>query len=575
MVNTLFLPELREMLAEHNERELVEFCTALHPARTAEFVEGLTAEEAWKVIQYAEPPLRAEIFNYFELDRQIDILMHEDEKLVAGLLVHIPADDAVDLLQELPENRAEDLLALMPPQSRRDIRRLQNFPEGTAGSVMTTEAACLDERLTVREALEALSREAESLETVYYIYVVDETNHLRGVVSTRKLVSSIAKQDKLLSDLMETDLVIVHALDSQEEAVQKVAHYNLLAIPVLDDRGHMLGIITHDDVIDVVREVATEDAQRIAAVQPLRDGYLRMPLLTLSYKRLIWLIILFFAELITAFVLSYYDVEFEKYIWLVWFIPLIISSGGNSGSQSATLIITALATDDVSLKDWSKIIRRELASGLVLGSFLAIIGLGCALLMAPGPREASVIPLTIMLVVVCGTLSGSTLPLIFKRIGWDPALMSNPFVAGIIDILGIVIYMTIAQIILSGDVPKPGKMESSVQLQNVYLESDSLEDFQNCRFREVANVAGKSFELTGIRLNETLYLAVMSDKANSVTLPKKSVVELGEAFVPQMVNSASVNWEGNSNPTGSPDGLQQTEDERLIRRLKEIQANPS
>lgn len=575
MVNTLFLPELREMLAEHNERELVEFCTALHPARTAEFVEGLTAEEAWKVIQYAEPPLRAEIFNYFELDRQIDILVHEDEKLVAGLLVHIPADDVVDLLQELPENRAEDLLALMPAQSRRDIRRLQNFPEGTAGSVMTTEAACLDERLTVREALEALSREAESLETVYYIYVVDETNHLRGVVSTRKLVSSIAKQDKLLSDLMETDLVIVHALDSQEEAVQKVAHYNLLAIPVLDDRGHMLGIITHDDVIDVVREVATEDAQRIAAVQPLRDGYLRMPLLTLSYKRLIWLIILFFAELITAFVLSYYDVEFEKYIWLVWFIPLIISSGGNSGSQSATLIITALATDDVSLRDWSKIIRRELASGLVLGSFLAIIGLGCALLMAPGPREASVIPLTIMLVVVCGTLSGSTLPLIFKRIGWDPALMSNPFVAGIIDILGIVIYMTIAQVILSGEVRQSGKMESSVQLQNVYLESDGLEDFQNCRFREVANVAGKSFELTGIRLNETLYLAVMSDKSKSVVLPKKSVVELGEAFVPQMVNSASVNWEGNANSNGSPDASQLPEDERLMRRLKEIQANPS
>jgi magnesium transporter len=210
----------------------------------------------------------------------------------------------------------------------------------------------------------------------------------------------------------------------------------------------MLGIITHDDVIDVVREVATEDAQRIAAVQPLRDGYLRMNLLTLSYKRLIWLTILFFAELITAFVLSYYDEDFEKYIWLVWFIPLIISSGGNSGSQSATLIITALATDDVALRDWSKIIRRELASGIVLGSLLALIGLGCALLMAPGPREASVIPLTIILVVICGTLSGSTLPLIFKRIGWDPALMSNPFVAGIIDILGIVIYMTMAKLVL-------------------------------------------------------------------------------------------------------------------------------
>lgn len=574
MVNTLFLPELREMLAEHNERELIEFCTALHPARTAEFVEGLTAEEAWKVIQFAEPPLRAEIFNYFELDRQIDILMHEDEKLVAGLLIHIPSDDVVDLLQELPENRAEDLLALMPPQARRDIRRLQNFPEGTAGSVMTTEAACLDERLTVREALEALSREAESLETVYYIYVVDDTNHLRGVVSTRRLVSSIARQDKHLSDLMETDLVFVHALDSQEEAVQKVAHYNLLAIPVLDDRGHMLGIITHDDVIDVVREVATEDAQRIAAVQPLRDGYLRMNLLTLSYKRLIWLIILFFAELITAFVLSYYDIEFQKYIWLVWFIPLIISSGGNSGSQSATLIITALATDDISLRDWGKIIRRELASGVVLGSCLALIGLGCALLMAPGPREASVIPLTIMLVVMCGTLSGSTLPLIFKRIGWDPALMSNPFVAGIIDILGIVIYMTIAQIVLSGNGNHQGKMQSSAQLQEVDLKFDSSQDVEACKFQEEAKIAGKSYQLSGVRLNKTMFLALVSDESVKEEFPTVSVVEASEALVPQLVDSA-YRFKHRKKHEGTSSGHDDhSADQSSVEKLEEFKENP-
>ncbi|MEY4566424.1 MAG: hypothetical protein RLY14_1394 [Planctomycetota bacterium] len=436
------------MLADRNDRELMEFCTALHPARTAEFIEGLTSEESWQVIQYADPPLRAEIFNYLDVDRQIDILMHEDEKLIAILLAHLPADDVVDLLHELSETRSEDLLALVPAKARRDIRRLQTFPEGTAGSVMTTEAACLDERLTVREALEALGREAENLEIVYYIYVVDETNHLRGVVSTRRLVSAIGRQETRLSDLMETDLVSVHALDSQDEAVEKVAHYNLLAIPVLDDRGHMLGIITHDDVIDMVREVATEGAQRIAAVQPLRDGYLRMNLLTLGYKRLIWLTILFFAELITAFVLSYYDGELTKYIWLVWFIPLIISSGGNSGSQTATLIITALATDDVSLKDWARIIRREVASGFMLGGFLASIGWLCALLMAPSYKDALVIPITIITVVICGTLSGSILPLIFKRIGWDPALMSNPFVAGIIDILGIVIYMSVARMLL-------------------------------------------------------------------------------------------------------------------------------
>lgn len=448
MINTLFLPELREMLAEGNAEELSEFCTALHPARTAEFMEGLDRSEAWRVIQHAEQGLRAEIFSYFGHDRQLEMLEQEDETQVAQLLNAIPADDAVDLLSGIGEERVKRLLSLVPTADRRDILRLQSFEEGTAGSIMTTEAACIDERLTVREALDQLSRQAEKLETIYYIYVLDETKHLRGVLSTRMLVSAIGKPDTTVGELMDTDIVTVHPEDDQQQVAQIVAKYDLLAIPVVDEQRHMLGIITHDDVIDVVLEEATEDVQRIAAVDPLEDSYIRTAILTLAWKRGMWLGILFVGALLTAFALRYYEGDFEAYGWLVLFIPLVIGSGGNSGAQSSTLIIAAMATGDVKVTDWSKIVTRELATGWLLGLFLAALSFVPAVLLAPDQWAALVVPATILLVVLCGTFSGSALPLIFSRLGWDPALMSNPFVAGINDILGIVIYVAIARLIL-------------------------------------------------------------------------------------------------------------------------------
>ncbi|MFO0925193.1 MAG: magnesium transporter [Pirellulales bacterium] len=448
MVNTLFLPEIREMLAENNDRELQEFCTALHPARTAEFMEGLEPQEAWAVLQHAERSVQSEIFHYFEWDRKVELLAEQDPLQVAKLLTALSADDAVDLLQELPSERVEELLALVPATDRRDIRKLQSFAEGTAGSLMTTEAACLDETLSVKQALEQLSRQAEHLETVYYIYVTDDNNRLKGVVNTRRLVSAIGRSDTRLGEIMETDLVVCHVGDDQEAVAQKVARYNLLAIPVVDSNRHMMGIITHDDVIDVMVEEATEDVQRIAAVEPLSDSYMRTSLWTLSWKRGMWLTILFFAELITAFVLKFYDRDFEMYRWLVFFIPLIISSGGNSGSQSSTLIITSLAKEDAKLSQWKRIVLREFGQGLLLGTFLGFIGFFCAIVLAPTVHAAMVIPLTILAIVIFGTFIGSILPMLFRRIGWDPALMSNPFVAGIIDISGIIIYINIAMLIL-------------------------------------------------------------------------------------------------------------------------------
>jgi magnesium transporter len=215
-------------------------------------------------------------------------------------------------------------------------------------------------------------------------------------------------------------------------------------MPVVDDQNHLVGIVTHDDVLDVLQEEAVEDAQRIGGVTPLRLSYLQTALFALTWKRGLWLTILFFTALLTTFALERYDQVLDQYGWLVIFIPLVVSTGGNSGNQSATLIITALSTGDVTVEDWARIVRRELVIGLLLGAGLGVFGYGIAMLHAPSAAQAVVVPVTILFVVTCGTLVGSLLPILFRRLGLDPALMSNPFVAGIIDIVGIVIYMNVA-----------------------------------------------------------------------------------------------------------------------------------
>lgn len=449
MINTLLLPELREMLALGQESELREFCTALNPGRTAEFMEGLDDADVWRVLQFAAPERRAEIFGYFDEDRQLNMLAGEPPAETAALIEEIPPDDRVDLIQGLPNEAVDEILLLLPVSERRDIERLRSYPEDTAGALMTTEVAKLSEKLTVGQALDELARIASGLETIYYLYIVDDNNLLRGVVSTRQLVSSLKNKSLTLGELMETDIVAALAGEDQESVAEKVERFNLLAIPVIDSGRQMLGIITHDDVIDVVRDELNEDAQRIAAVDPFDDDFLRINLFLLSYKRGLWLTILFFGALSTAFLLRHYEDELATHAWLVWFIPLIVSSGGNSGSQSATLVITAMTGGEVELSDLPQVLAREVCVALMLGGFLAAIGFMIALFIAPSAIAATVIPITQLSVILCGSLCGVSLPILFKRLGLDPTLMSNPFVAGIVDILGIVIYLNVARLILS------------------------------------------------------------------------------------------------------------------------------
>jgi magnesium transporter len=365
------------------------------------------------------------------------------------MVAELPPDDRVDMLQEMDPDRLKLLLDELPVEERRDFQRLSQYPEGTAGAVMTTEIAKLGETLTIREALNEIGRQSEEYETIYYLYIVDEEDCLRGLVSARQLLAGMRQPETTLFEIMDTQLVTADALEDQEDVADKVAKLDLLAIPVVDNQHKLLGIITHDDIIDVVREEATEDAHRFGAVEPLDESYLRTSVLTLSWKRGIWLGLLFFFALLTAIAMTEFENQISRWVWLAPFIPLVISSGGNSGSQSATLIITALSRGHITLKDWGRVVTRELLMGLLLGGGLALMGYLSSFYFIPQDGSLThfamyIVPLTLVLVVICGTLTGSILPLIFERLGWDPAMMSTPFVAGIADILGILIYFNVA-----------------------------------------------------------------------------------------------------------------------------------
>jgi len=452
MINTLFLPELREMLVANDEAGLRDFCEAINAARAAEFMEGLNAEETWQVLQLAELTVRAEIFLYLKHDKQIEILTQQSVSDLVDLVTELPADDRVDLLRDLDdEEKTAAIVEQLPVGERRDYHRLSQYPEGTAGAKMTTEFAKLSESFSIREALNEIGRQSEHYETIYYLYVVDESDRLCGLVSAKQLLIGMRSPETKLKGIMKTDLVTVDVLEDQEEVANKVARLDLLAIPVVDAQHRMLGIITHDDVIDVVRKEATEDAHRIAGVNPLNETYLQTSILMLSWKRGMWLALLFFFALLTTFSLEGYEAEFQKWVWLVTFIPLIVSTGGNTGNQSATLVITALSRGHISLRHWGTVVVRELVVGLLLGSGLALMGLILSFVLVPhdvGMSAFLIVPLTLLLVVICGNLIGSILPLIFDKLGWDPALMSNPFVAGIIDVLGILIYVNVALLFL-------------------------------------------------------------------------------------------------------------------------------
>ena len=441
--NPILLPELRFMLAEGDTAGLREVAEELHPATVAEFSTGLTDLELWQVLAALPVERQADIFPYYELSRQVELVAVADRQTLGQLLESMAPDSRVDLLRELEPELVEEILPLVAKAERHDIRMLLSCPENSAGALMTTEYASLPADITAGEAIARLRSQAPNSESIYYIYVLDAERKLLGLISLRDLI--LARPTALVADLMQTDIISVLVEEPQEEVVQKLARFDFLAIPVVDDQNRLVGIITHDDVLDAVRQDATDEAQRIAAVAPLGESYLQAGLATMTWKRGGWLTILFATAAVTTTVLARRPITAP---WLIDFIPLVMASGGNSGSQSATLVITAMSTGDCRLSDWPQILRREFMLGILLGLLLAVPGYLLALLYAPTPSAALVIPLTILGVVMLGTLVGSVLPLMFRSLGLDPALMSNPFVSAIVDVVGILLYMSVAMLVL-------------------------------------------------------------------------------------------------------------------------------
>lgn len=422
--------------------------------------------ESWPALSMDE---RVEGFEFLEREKADDFFVQLSAKDRVQLILALPGgerrlwmrrlapDDAADLIQEAPAEERENLLALLDDTTRREVKGLLDYAEDEAGGLMNTRYCRLRADMTVGEAISYLRRDARAREkTVYYAYVLDPEERLLGVVTFRDLI--VSSGEKLIKDVMRTE-VISAPEDLDQEALSKLfMRHHLLMIPIVDAEGRIKGVVNVNDIVDVLQEEATEDIQKIGGVATLEEPYLQVPLLVMIRKRAGWLAALFLGEMLTATAMGQFEAEIARAVVLALFVPLIISSGGNSGSQATTLVIRAMALGEVKIRDWWRVIRRELVTGLGLGLILASIGLVRILLWqglfkAYGDHYflvALTVALSLVGVVLWGSIAGSILPFILRALGFDPASASAPFVATLVDVTGLIIYFTIADVVLRG-----------------------------------------------------------------------------------------------------------------------------
>lgn len=429
----------------------------LRSADLADLLNSLTLAEAATVITMLPIQRAIEVCDQPTMRRRAAILERTDPDRAAQILTGLSADERTDIIQQMGQHECRRTLSHLAPEIRTELDHLLQYPPHTAGGIMTTELVRLSPDMTVSEALKHIRTVAREKESIYACYILEPVTHrLLGAVSLRDLV--MAEIDRPVTEIMRRKPVTVGVLDDQEIVAQKIAKYNLLAVPVLEKDGNVVGFVTVDDVIDVMIEEQTEDIQKIGGMEALDEPYLQITLNRMVRKRASWLVILFLGEMLTATAMGFFEKEIEKAVVLALFVPLIISSGGNSGSQAATLIVRALAVGEVTLADWWRVIRREIYSGLALGAILGTIGffrITIWSMFSPiyGPNwllVALTVGLALIGIVLWGTLAGSTLPFILRRLGIDPATSSAPFVATLVDVTGLVIYFSVAAIILRG-----------------------------------------------------------------------------------------------------------------------------
>lgn len=446
----------RNLLSNRDLTNLRKITAGLLPGEVASIIEGLDDTEQAVLFRVLPHKQATEVFEFLPQDVRMNLLASLASEQVANLLNDMAPDDRTSFLEELPGNVVRELLELISPQARQTAQTLLNYPANSVGRLMTPNVVAVKADWTIEKVLDHIRQHGKASETLNVLYVTDGPGHLIDDIRIMDVLVSAPTQT--VESLMDNRFVSLKALDLQEDTVAVFRTNDRYALPVTDAEEFLLGIVTLDDVLAVVEAEDTEDIQKFGGQEALDLPYNKTPLLSMVQKRAGWLIVLFVSEMLTATAMGYFEDEIAKAVVLALFVPLIISSGGNSGSQAATLIIRAMALKEIQLADWWKVMRRELVSGALLGLILGIIGflrIYLWTLFSPiyGPHwflVALTVAFSLVGVVLWGTLSGSMLPMLLKRLGFDPATSSAPFVATLVDVTGLVIYFSIAFWLMQG-----------------------------------------------------------------------------------------------------------------------------
>ena len=412
---------------------------SLRPIDLADTLALIDPNLSWRLLELL--PNRAEVFTYFAAEQQVRLARELPRATLAKLVSEMPADERTDLFKRFDQKQRDALLPALAQAERENIRQLSAYVEGTAGALMTSDYAMLKKDMTVADAMAALRNEAPDAETIYQAYVVDEQRQLLGVVSLRELI--LADVNSTIKDLMTSDVVSAEATDDQEDIAKTIARYDLLALPITDDRGVLVGIVTHDDAIDITSIEVTEDIHKSAGVSTV-VGNLKDASIGLLYrKRVFWLVLLVFGNLFSGAGIAHFEDIIAANLVLVFFLPLLVDSGGNAGSQSATLMVRALATGEVVMRDWLYLIGREALVALALGCTMAL-AVSVLGYVRGDATIALVLALSMVAIVMIGCLIGMSLPFILSRLTFDPASASAPLITSVCDAVGVVIYLFIA-----------------------------------------------------------------------------------------------------------------------------------
>lgn len=453
---TLKIIDLKGLIAARDFGALREETRNWPAGDLAELMEPLAAETEAVVFRLLPREQAAEVFTYLSDERQTELLKAMAREDVADILNAMDPDDRTSLLEELPANAIQHMLNLLSPEERQVAAQLLGYREDSVGRLMTPDFVRIRSEWTVDRALDHIRRYGRDSETMSMIYVINEQGRLCDDLRIRQIL--LAAPETLISDLMDSRFAALKATDDRETAVEMFKETDLSALPVTDTQGALLGIVTVDDILDVAEEEATEDFQKMGGSEALDEPYMKIAIPSMVRKRATWLVILFLSEMLTATAMGKFENEIAKAVVLSIFVPLVISSGGNSGSQASTLIIRAMAVGEVHLADWWRVMRREFLSGLSLGLILGAIGVirisaWHYLFHSYGEHWfllAVTVGLALVGIVLWGSLSGSMLPFLLRRIGLDPATSSAPFVATLVDVSGLIIYFSVAAFILKG-----------------------------------------------------------------------------------------------------------------------------